>query len=146
MTKTLAKYLGKPAPIILADTPFKLWDVERSVEHDLDEPIIQYVFPQNGLELRCDRDEKVSTIFLYSDKYCGFDESLFDMPFSSSRQEVVGRLGTPSKSGGRISDPVLGEYGPWDRFTRLGHTIHVEYRLDADCIRRITLIRADVVR
>jgi hypothetical protein len=42
-------------------------------------------------------------------------------------------------------DPILGEYGPWDRFARLGYTIHVEYRADADCIKMITLMRPDVV-
>jgi len=55
------------------------------------------------------------------------------------------RLGTPSKSGPRISDPILGEYGEWDRFTKAEHTIHVQFRPDADRIKQITLMRNDVV-
>jgi len=142
MTKTLANYLGKPASSMLEASPFKLWPVEKSFEKDLPKLIIHYVFPQQGLELRCDRHDNVSSIFLYSN---GFDENLLDAPFSSSRKQVIEFLGTPSKSGEKITDPILGEYGPWDRFARLGHTIHVEYRADADRIKMITLMRPDVV-
>lgn len=145
MTKTIAQYLGNPASTMLESSPFKLWPVEKSFEDDLPEPIIHYVFPQHGLELRCDRHDIVSTIFLYSDEFNGFDESLLDAPFSSNRNKVIEILGVPSKSGGKISDPILGDYGAWDRFARVGHAIHVEYGADADRIKKITLIRADVV-
>ena len=145
MTKTMFSYLGKPASVMLADVAFKLWPVEKSFEDDLEEPIIHYVFPQHGLELRCDGNDRVSTIFLYADEFGGFDECLFDIPFSSNRQQVTERFGSPLKSGGELSDPILGEYGAWNRFTRLGHEIHVEYRADADRIKMITLFRTDVV-
>lgn len=145
MTKTLANYLGLPTSVMLEASPFKLWPVEKSFENDLPEPIIHYVFPQHGLELRCDEADNVSAIFLYSDKFDGFDESLFDVPFSTSRQQVRDRFGAPSKSGGKVSDPILGDYGAWDRFERSEHTIHIEYRADVDRIKKITLIRADIV-
>jgi hypothetical protein len=145
MLNTLANYLGIPASTMLEDAPFKLWLVEKSFEEDLEEPIIHYVFPQHGLELRCDSDNKVSVIFLYSDSFNSFDEALLDIPFSSNRKKVNELFGVPSKSGGKVSDPILGEYGPWDRFTRTGHTIHFEYGLDADRIKKITLMRPDVV-
>jgi hypothetical protein len=54
MTKTLANYLGKPASSMLGAPPFKLWPVGKSFEEDLPELVIHYVFPQHGLELRCD--------------------------------------------------------------------------------------------
>ncbi len=143
MTNSLADYLGTPASALLAESPFKHWPFEKSIEDGLDQPVIQYVFPQHGLELRCDGDDKVNTIFLYSDEYFGFDESV--LPFTSSRRQVMQRLGSPSKSGGKISDPILGEFGAWDRFTKSEHTIHVEYQLNTDRIRKFTLIRANVV-
>jgi hypothetical protein len=67
------------------------------------------------------------------------------LPFTSSRREVLARLGSPSLSRARISDPLLGEYGEADSFTRANYAIHVEYRLDVDVINKITLMRADVV-
>jgi hypothetical protein len=130
---------------MLGNTPYNSWPFEKSFEDDLQEPIIHYVFPQHGLELRCDRDDRISTIFLYSDKFSGFDERLLDVPFSSTRQQVKEHFGPPSKSGGQINDPILGVYGAWDRFTRAGYTIHVEYQADADRVKMITLIRADMV-
>ena len=145
MLKTMVKYLGSPVSTMLEDAPFRLWPFEKSFEDDLEEPSVHYVFSQHGLELTCDRDDRISVIFLYSDKFNGFDESLLDAPFSSNREKVLELFGAPSKSGGKISDPILGEYGAWDRFAKLGHSIHVEYRPDPDRIKRITLMRADMV-
>lgn len=144
-TETLASYLGRKASALLGDPPFKNWIFEKSVETDLEKPLIDYVFTQNGMDFVCDGEDKVNSIFLYFDESRSFREGVQDLPFASSRQEVFARLGSPSRSGGRVSDPILGEYGAWDRFERSGYVIHVEYRLDADLIKKITLMRADVV-
>lgn len=140
---SIEKYIGKHVSNMLQRQPFKNWVVERSLEDGLEEPIIHYVFQDRGLELRCDRDEKISVIFLNSDEH--FGEDFFEIPFSLGRTEVLEHFGKPSNSGGRISDPVLGEYGAWDRFSRYGYTIHVEFWNNADQIKKITLIRNDVI-
>ena len=143
----LANYLGREASILLADPPFKDWTFEKSFENDLEKPRIGYVCAQDdGIDFVCDGEDKVRSIFLlnFDESRC-FKDGVQDLPWTSSRQEVIARLGSPSKSGGRISHPILGEYGVWDRFTRSSYAIHVEYRLDADVIKRITLMRSDVV-
>jgi hypothetical protein len=127
------EYLGKHVSNMLQKAPFKNWTVERSTEDDLDEQIVHYVFPGYGLELRCDLNDKISV------------KDLFEIPFSLNRANVIKHYGRPSKSGGKISDPILGEYGAWDRFLRSGYAIHVEYWYNADRIKRITLIRSDVI-
>src|SRR5438874_8826877 len=142
MIKTLANCLGNPASAMLADAPFKNWPLKKSFRDDLEEPIIHYVFPQNGLELRCDLDDKISVIFLYSDEFRGFYEGLLDLPFSFTRLQVVERLGPPSQSGSRINDPILAAYGSWHPFARPAYPIHVEYGVDADRTTTITLMRA----
>lgn len=142
---SLAKYLGNPVTAMLAEEPFKGWSYEKSFENDLEKPRIDYVFSQNGLEVTCDEDERVDTIFLFADESRYFVGGLQDIPFSATRQQTLERLGFPSKSGGRISDPILGEFGPWDRFARCGYSVHIAYRADADRIEQITLMRADVV-
>ena len=144
-TETLANYLGREASNLLGDTPFRNWTFEKSFETDLEKLRIDYVFAQDGFDIVCDEEDKVDTIFLYSDQSRCFKEGVQDLPFTSSRQEVIARLGSPSKSGDRRSHPILGERGAWDRFARSGYVIHVEYRLDADFINKITLMRADVV-
>lgn len=143
-TDFFANYLGKPASTMLTDTPFKDWTFENSFENDL--KLINYVFPHNGMDFVCDEDDKITTIFLYSDESRHFEAELKDVPFSSTRQEVIECLGAPSKSGHKITDPILGVCGAWDRFGKHGYTIHVEYGVsDVDCIKTITLMRADVV-
>lgn len=141
----IASYLDKDASTLLAEQPFKNWNYERSVESDLETPLIDYVFPRDGMDFVCDSEDKVNSIFLYSDEIRRFRGDVQDLPLKSSRQEVLARLGSPSRSGGKTSDPILGEYGAWDRFVRSGYAIHVEYRLDVDVINKITLMRADVV-
>jgi hypothetical protein len=143
--ETLARYLGRQASVLLADPPFKDWAFERSLETGLEKLRIDYVFAHNGMDFVCDEDDKVDTIFFYADKSRCFKEGVQELPFSANRREVIARLGSPSKSGGKISDPILGEYGAWDLFARPGYAIHVEYRLDVDVINKITLMRADVV-
>jgi len=130
---------------MLRDAPFKDWVFERSLEKDLDPPIIHYVFPRHGLELRCDDDEKICVIFLYSNESDLFDDVLIEPHFSWSRQQVVEYFGSPSKSGGRSNHPILGDYGAWDRFSMPGYTVRFEYEMDSDHIQKITFMRNDVV-
>lgn len=144
-TETLANYLGREAVTLLNDPPFKDWDFEKSFETDLEKIRIDYVFPQDGFDFVSDEEDKVDTIFIYSDQSRCFKEGVQDLPFTSSRQEVIARLGSPSKSGGRRTHPILGERGAWDRFERPGYVIHIEYRFDTDIVSKITLMRADVV-
>jgi len=86
MVKRIANCLGRPASAILEDEPFKDWPVEQSEEHDIDKPVISYVFPQHDLELACDLDDTIRTIFLTSDEFVRFNEHFLDLPFSASRQ------------------------------------------------------------
>lgn len=141
----IASYLGKDASALLAEQPFKSWKYEKSFEDDLEKPRIDYVFAQGGMDFVCDGEDNIRTIFLYSDDLRCFNEKIQDLPLTSSRKTVIDYLGVPSKSGGKISDPILGEYGAWDRFVRSGYVIHVEYCLDVDIINKITLMRTDVV-
>ncbi|MDB6134649.1 MAG: hypothetical protein JWM59_2892 [Verrucomicrobiales bacterium] len=43
-----------------------------------------------------------------------------------------------------LADPPFNNWA-WERFARHGYAVHIEYRLDADAIKKITLMRADVV-
>ncbi len=138
-------YIDKPASALLEKAPFKDWKMERS-KFDFGDPEIHYVFEGYGLELICGSDDKIETIFLGPDRIGKDSEVLLsEVPFSWTQKQVVDRFGTPSKSGGKSSHPTLGEYGGWDRFDKDGYTIHFEYWHDKDKIKRITLMRPDVV-
>jgi hypothetical protein len=140
----LSRYLGKPASLLLVEQPFKEWTFERIVETDLPKLQIDYVFPNDGIDLTCDEFDKVCTIFVYADNSRYFKDGIADMPFSATRREVAARLGTPVKSGNGHSDPILGEYGPWDRFSLDGYELHISFFTHSDRICLITIMRPDV--
>lgn len=135
--------LGRPISKLLEREPFKSWQVERSIDDDLHERVIEYVFEGRGLEVQCDAKDQIATIFLSSSE--GWNDSLFDIPLSLTGAEVSSRLGTPEKSGKKHHDPILGKKGAWDRFTVPQGAIHIQYQFDGPGIARITLMRRDVV-
>ena len=137
----LGAYLGKHVNNLLAASPFVAWDVTRSVENDLPRKEIWYEFEGHGIEVICDEDERVRTIFLHR----GEAEALAEVSFAASRTQVVAQLGAPSKSGKAVRIPVLGDRGAWDRFTGPDCVIHVQYMLDRDEIDMVTLMRPDAV-
>ncbi len=143
----MTDFLGEPVSKMLETDPFRSWAVQRIVENDSDEPLVQYIFEDRGLEVQCDGDDHVETIFMYSAKYGGFDESLLDFSFADSREQVLYHLGTPSRSGEKTSDPILGESGAWDRFdyTEPDLSAHFQYNLVGQGISMFTLMRGDVV-
>jgi hypothetical protein len=144
--QSIAQYLGRSAAVMLAVAPFNTWAFESSLETGAGAPIIDYEFPQNGLALACNGEGTIETIFVHSDaRGPAFPAGLSDIPWSSSRQQVIDRLGPPEKSGTPMKDPILGAYGGWTRFARPGYSIHVQYRVGADRIDMITLMRASVV-
>lgn len=145
MIKMLAGLLSQSVSVLLSAEPFRAWPVERSVEDDLEEPVIHYVFPSHGMELQCDAEYRISAIHLYRDEYGGFDQSLLDISFSSGAEDIARLMGVPSKIGDRMVDPILGEYGAWSRFDYSNHSVHIEYTVCGDGIRMITLIRKDRV-
>lgn len=145
MKHNLIDYLGNPAADMLKDSPFNQWPVKRSFGEDPEEPSFHYVFPQHGLELRCDDDDQINVIFLYSEKYNGFDDSLINWRFCWGRSEVRARLGVPSKSAERSSSVILGDSGPWDRFENVVYSLHFEYGINANHIDKITIMISAVV-
>lgn len=138
----LTNYLGEPISVLLESNQFIHWKFERSVDDDLPNVEINYTSIDNGLSIVCDSDERINSIFIDADN---FDRPFLGFSSSSKRSEVLNLLGKPAKSGAAHRDVILGEYGPWDRFDGTRHSIHIEYGPHADKIRRVTLMRADVV-
>jgi len=141
----IAGYLGKDSSVILSSNPFINWECEKTRESDLEAVQFDYVFPNDGVDFVSDEEDKVSSIFLYSDESRIFSEGVEDLKMTSSRKEVRVLFGVPSNSGDGLSDPLLGEFGAWDRFSQEGFAIHIEYRLNSDVISKVTLMRDDVV-
>ena len=139
----MMEYLGRHVSSLLESEPFKNWPVKKSVEKDLEPSRLYYVFKGRGLDIECDNSQMVCAIFIRHEECNGF--RLSEIPFALGREEILDRLGAPSKSGEKINDPILGKSGAWDRFAHTDGTIHVEYTIDGSEISMITLMRGDVV-
>jgi hypothetical protein len=142
---TLTEYLGQPISAILSTTPFSTWAMEREVSDDSDECIVRYLFPDHSMEVRCDQNDRVLTIFLDAEHKSFADDRLCEVGREWTRAQVLTHFGRPDKSGPRVSHSVLGSYGEWDRFAFHGYAIHIEYALMGPGVRRITMMASSVV-
>ncbi len=138
---TLTDYLGITAAELLGVVPFSNWSYTRSIEEDLPTVEIRYEFEEQKIDLVCDESERITTIFLHA----GVDQALSPISMNLDRNGVLDRVGVPSKSGPAILDPILGDYGPWDRFESISHTLHVQYGAQTHQIELLTLMHPDVV-
>ena len=141
MTMPLADYLGRHIGDLLKSEPFSGWLTVRSVEND---PKLEvwYEFEGHGVEVICDEFDRIKTAFLHRG---GDGESLIDVAFAMARSQVLGRLGTPVKSGGSVRIPGIGDRGAWDQFALPEGILHIQYSVARDEIDLVTLMRRDVV-
>ena len=88
----LTRYVAASAGQLLSDAPFAGWEVARDSLDDLGE--VHYTFSQNGLQLRCTRDEKIISMHASIE---GNPElaTLFGVPENLSDAREA--LGTPEK-------------------------------------------------
>ena len=135
-TTPMIRYLGRSASDLLGDKPFASWPFERSVETELEEPEVYYVFDGHGLRLTCDSQEVVRSIFIHQD----FDTTLVELPFDLTRGDLLRTYGQPAKSGEALKDPILGEYGGWDRYHLDNYFVHFQFEPGENSVSMITLM------
>jgi hypothetical protein len=140
MTILALSYLGRHVDELLKALPFSRWQVVRTIQSEPKKEV-WYEFEGRGVDVICDESNRVQTVFIRR----GDGESLIEIPFAVGRSSILAKFGSPSKSGGKVRIPGVGERGPWDRFTLPMGTIHVQYSVDGDEIDMISLIRADVL-
>jgi len=100
-----------------------------------------YCFTQAGIELICDRQDRITTVFIYAgDEHHG--RYIGNLPrnlrFSDSRAEVSQKLGMPSMSGGGTKR-MIGKVPIWDKYYLPTYALHVEYGTNGT-ITQITLM------
>jgi hypothetical protein len=140
---SVSKYLGCKSSTILSDEFFKNWKFRKIERRDGDSRRNDYVFSRKGVSFISDGDDVVTTIFFSFKTSPPFDGGFDDLPFSSGRIEVRNRFGEPSESREKFCDPILGEYGAWDRFNFPNYILHVQYFSERDSVELITLMRSD---
>jgi hypothetical protein len=100
-----------------------------------------YLARDAGLEIAADSYGVVTTVFLHFDGEDGFEPYRGEIPGGGSLPRRAGlwaALGRPDESGEPRRDPLLGDYGPWDRWLLRDCLLHAQYALDGQNLRRIT--------
>lgn len=144
----LEDYIGKKSSALLSALPFKGWHVERKINNDEElhenlETTIVYSFPESSLEVQCDKSNIIQTIFINKESYDGY--AFLDFSFSSTRKQLLDRLGPKQKSGDKLEHEILGKFGPWDRFERGDYMIHVQYKWETDEVAMVTIMNKNIV-
>jgi hypothetical protein len=101
-----------------------------------------YLARSAGLELAADSSGVVTTVFLHFDGDDGFTPYHGEIPGGGGsvprRAGLWAALGRPDQSGEPRQDPLLGDYGPWDRWLLPDYRLHAQYTLDGQNLGRIT--------
>ena len=137
----LAEFLGLSISQLLESRPFTEFSFQRTVETKLPRIEVWYEFEGRHVDVICDEDETIRTIFLYANA----DQELCEIPFGASRSSVTDLLGEPVDHGGPIDHAVLGRSGSWDRYVYDDAAIHVQYEFGADRSHIVTLMRLDAI-
>jgi hypothetical protein len=137
--EAMASLLGLAIAEVLRTEPFSGWTCEASDDRGLGRT--NYVFRQHGVDLVCDALGHVTTIFLHCSADRRFRPELVDLPFGWPRAQVRAALGSPARSGEASTDPLLGEYGPWDRFTLDEFDLHVHFIPSGQAIELLAFLR-----
>ena len=139
----LSRFLGKEVSLLLNSPQYKSWPIKRVVDDDSVPQTVGYILSNGVLQVVCDRDsETIRSLFCSSEAHAG--ATLSEIPFCTVRSTVLLKYGTPAKSGDKHSHPILGDFGPWDRFELGDYVLHVEYCFEAPGVKRITMMRNDV--
>lgn len=139
----ITSFLGRDINELLSSSPFNNWQYELSKEDDLLESIAYYVFTQDGLEIQCDPNNIIKTIFLYSKEYGGYELSGMSFTFDMTRDQIRGTFGIPERAGEESNDDILGFHGCWDRYKLSGYYIHFSFVKGACGIDQVTLISGE---
>lgn len=139
----LSKFLSRPFDEMKRQSPFNQWKSKREVDEDSEPPEVMYTFSGGALEVHCNLEDCITSIFLKKESYKG--NELSPVCFKSRRADVIKAMGQkPSFMGDAEEDDILGPSGPWLRFDSKTICIHVQFEYDSDSIEMITLMSPEV--
>jgi len=88
-------------------------------------------------EFLIESDHTIKTIFLFlSNGYGHFN----GISSSTTKKEVIRKLGKPTKQGEAQEISILGNFGAWERYDRDEYALHIEHSAHSDTIVKITLM------
>jgi hypothetical protein len=124
--------------------------LQSSTEEDLEEgePIRSFLSSKPGGYVFAHTLGRITTLFIYVRPKHGYDAfrdaTLHGLTSKSTCADVRRALGMPTRTGAAHSHPVLGRFGPWDRFDRQTVCLHFQYTEPDNGIELVTVVTPDV--
>lgn len=131
-------YLGRPFDSLglspaSYEEDFRSWHAEEGMAPDWTVEL-----RDGSLQLLLNEERTVITVFVCSKAQIA--ESFGLLPAVSTVDDVVERLGTPTRSGPATEIPALGKKGPWLRYDTTERVMHVEFEPGGRGIHMVTLM------
>jgi hypothetical protein len=106
-----------------------------------------YLARDAGIEIAADPHGVVTTVLLHFDGEDGFTPYHGEIPGGAGsvprRAGLWAALGRPDESGEPHHDPLLGDYGPWDRWLLPDYLLNAQYAQDGQNLARVTYTLPD---
>jgi len=87
------------------------------------------------------QNHRIETIFLYMQK--GFQEIL-GINSNSKKKDIENLFGHPKRSGEQSEMALVGKKGEWVRYDFETYALHIEYEIDSNNIKMVTLMLSEV--
>lgn len=117
-------------------------------EDDPNESIV-LTFKKTGLQISFDKEKKISTIHVFSDRIPGYKAYSGLLPgklsFHMCQEDAYNELGQPTKSGGPVKEIISDDICFWDCWYKDNSVLHLQYTEDRKAIKMITIMSLDRV-
>jgi len=97
--------------------------------------------PCGKWEVSLDSNNIITTVFLYLNNGCN---GILDLDRTMGRSDVLSLLGDPISTGEPHSDPILGEFGAWEKYFYNNLYVHIEHECEDRNIKQITIMVDDI--
>jgi filamentous hemagglutinin len=108
-----------------------------------------YEFQQRGVSLLFDLEERLKAIYLYHAGRDGYTQYAGDLPdritFMDHQDDVLRKLGAPSKAGGGEASLLYEVVPNWIRYDHDGYSVHVELSAADGSVSLVTLMSPEAV-
>lgn len=108
-----------------------------------------YEFLRSGISLLFDLDSRLKAIHLYSSGRDEYSEYVGNVPggltFRDRKEEVIRKLGNPTRSGGGEKTLLADRIAEWVRYDYTNYSLHAEFSEPRGTVSLVTVISPEAV-
>ncbi len=142
--ENLSAFIGKSVETPEARDMISFYGMSASVVPADSEVSFRFLSSKDrGIQIRCDENGIIRTIFIYSVRREGFtpyrEEILPGVPAAAERKAILDAFGTPAESGRDSHSFFSADPSWWDRYDRENASYHIQYSDEQGSVEFITI-------